>query len=267
MIAQTYAGNAAVTVAMLGPNGDGGQATSATFTSTKGVSNNAGTYIFSAWKHPTADYVLVSDAGAGKVRKISTTTGIITTWGGNGVTSVALGNGQLVTSTSVSLVKPWGFQADTSGNIYVTAFKEHNIRKVAVNGIIGAFAGIPGQIITSAPSYYLGDGQKATAFRLTGPNTVIIDTSGQFFFAEFDNHRVRTVNSNGILGTYVGTGVIGSDQNYFNGPRTTVSIPQPYTMYLDTTGNWFISQSSTGRIHKLVVATGEMTLYSGINGE
>lgn len=59
-------------------------------------------------------------------------------------------------------------------------------------------------------SGYNGDNIPASAARLTNPQDVGIDTSGNVFIADGGNHRVRMVTvSTGIIATVAGNGVGG----------------------------------------------------------
>ena len=54
---------------------------------------------------------------------------------------------------------------------------------------------------------YSGDGGQATSATINLPTGIAIDTSGNVYFAEYNNNRVRKITvSTGIITTVVGTG-------------------------------------------------------------
>ncbi len=82
-------------------SGDGGQATSATFSSVTGI-------VFDS-----SENVFFNDFGNNRVRKITSSTGIITTYAGTGTGSYSGDNGA---ATSAAMKNPFGLCIDSSGN-------------------------------------------------------------------------------------------------------------------------------------------------------
>jgi sugar lactone lactonase YvrE len=81
-------------------SGDNGQATSATFTYPEMV------------KLDSAGDIFISDCGNHRIRKVTVSTGIITTFAGNGLSSY---NGDNMAATSACLARPLGFTLDSAG--------------------------------------------------------------------------------------------------------------------------------------------------------
>jgi hypothetical protein len=66
-----------------------------------------------------------------------------------------------------------------------------------------------------------GDGGMATSATVNGPMGVWQDSVGTLFIVENQAHRVRAVDSSGIISSVAGTGIQSSsstDQNGDNGP-------------------------------------------------
>ncbi len=122
-----------------------------------------------------------------RVRKVTASTGIITTIAGTGTDSYSGDNGP---ATSAALSFPQGVFVDTAGiryypsyltqmthllllgNIYIADGSNNRIRKVtASTGIITTIAG-------TGISSYSGDGGAATAATLYWPMGVAVDASG-----------------------------------------------------------------------------------------
>jgi sugar lactone lactonase YvrE len=56
---------------------------------------------------------------------------------------------------------------------------------------------------------YSGDGGPATAAELNNPNGIAFDAAGNLYLADSNNHRIRRIDSRGIITTVAGTGVYG----------------------------------------------------------
>ncbi len=112
-----------------------------------------------------------------RIRKVTVSTGIITTFAGTGASSYSGDGGQ---ATSAALYYPSGVVIDTSGNVYIADQLNHRIRKVTVStGIITTFAG-------TGTGSYSGDNGQATSATLYYPVGVAVDVAGtQRYFQHF----------------------------------------------------------------------------------
>jgi hypothetical protein len=78
-----------------------------------------------------------------------------------------------------------------------------------------------------------------------------VDTSGNLFIADNNNHRIRKVNSAGIITTVAG----GSGIYYPNdgGAATNSSLYYPAGLALDTSGNLFIADAGNQLIREVML--------------
>ena len=128
------------------------------------------------------------------------TYGIITTVAG---TTVAGYNGDGIAATAAKLNFPSSVKVDTIGNLYICDHQNCRIRKVnSATSIITTIAG------TGTAGFY-GDGGAATNAELSYPGEFCMDVYGNIYIADVGNHRVRLVNSSGIITTYAGNGITG----------------------------------------------------------
>ena len=107
---------------------------------------------------------------------------------------------------------------------------------------------------------YFGDGSAATNAELWYPSGVAVDTTGDFFIAEYGNNRVRKVGTNGIITTVVGNGSYGYSGD--GGVATNAELNGPVGVAVDTGGNLFIADYFNYRIRK-VGTNGIITTVAG----
>ncbi len=136
-----------------------------------------------------------------RIRKVSASTGIITTVAGNGSPDYSGDGGA---ATAAGLYYPYGVAVDAAGNLYIADTVDNRIRKVSAStGIITTVAG------NGSPGYS-GDGGAATAAELYYPYGVAVDAAGNLYIADTGNNRIRKVSaSTGIITTVAGNGTAG----------------------------------------------------------
>src|SRR5262249_35319796 len=96
---------------------------------------------------------------------------------------------------------------------------------------------------------FAGDGGPANAARLNYPRGLIFDPSGNHYFSDTNNSRVRKIDTSGIITTIAGNGE--ANTNGDGGPATAASVNQPNGLALDKAGNLYIAQ--VGRIRKVTL--------------
>ncbi|MBI4764608.1 MAG: carboxypeptidase regulatory-like domain-containing protein [Deltaproteobacteria bacterium] len=216
-------------------SGDGGPATQA------GLGN------------PTA--VAVDDAGnvyiaaSYRIRKVNSG-GIITTIAGNGQSGY---NGDGIPATQASFSTPSGIFVDPAGNLYLADSSNNRIRKVDTNGIITTVAG-NGQLGFS------GDGGPAVQAKLWGPCSVALDDNGNIYISDAVNHRIRKVDTSGIITTVAGNGQQGFSGD--GGPAIQAQFNNLRGISVDGVGNIFLSDRNNERIRK-VNTSGIITTIAG----
>ncbi|MBS1587403.1 MAG: T9SS type A sorting domain-containing protein [Bacteroidetes bacterium] len=123
---------------------------------------------------------------SGRVRKINTTTGVISAYAGSGAVGFA-GDGASALTASFSF--PQGLAINNSGNLYISDDNNDRIRKVDAIGIIHTVAG-------NGISGYNGDGGKADTSALNSPRGIALDSCGNLYIVDNGNHRIRKVAFN-----------------------------------------------------------------------
>jgi sugar lactone lactonase YvrE len=150
-----------------GSAGDSGAATSAQLSAPAGIALSGSD-------------IYIADEGNNAIRKVSG--GTITTVAG---TKTAGNEGDGGDPTKATLTNPVGIAVDRSGNLFFSDPVHNRVREVS-GGRISAYAG------TSAAGYN-GDGHRATAALLNGPQGLAVDNSGNLYIADTRNHVIRKV--------------------------------------------------------------------------
>ena len=181
-----------------------------------------------------AGNVFVSENGLNRVDKV-TQAGAVATVAGK-ITSGYNGDG--IAATSAWLQTPYGVAVDSAGNLYITDSENNRIRRVSAAGIITTVAG-------NGTRGFSGDGGPATSAQIYAPWGVAVDKTGNVYIADYQNGRVRKVDTNGIITTVAGNGsaVCCSGEN---GPATKATLPLVEAVAVDNAGNLYIGQA--GRV-------------------
>ena len=79
---------------------------------------------------------------------------------------------------------PQDVAVDSSGNVYVGDTWSHSIRKITPGRVVTTIAG------TGSGGDYDGTG---TAAQFTYPEGVAVDSSGNVYVADTDNHTIRKI--------------------------------------------------------------------------
>ena len=90
-------------------------------------------------------------------------------------------------------------------------------------------------IAGTGSSGYSGDGGQATSATISTASGIVVDTSGNVYFSEYDNNRVRKITAiTGIITTYAGTGT--SSFNGDGGVASSAALYNPSGLGIDTSG-------------------------------
>jgi streptogramin lyase len=203
--------------------------------------------------------IYIADTENHVIRKVDGGTGIITTVAGNGSGGYS---GDTFQATLASLKKPQGVSVDSSGNIYIADTDNHVIRKV--NGGTNIITTVAGD---GEPGY-LGDDGPATSAKLDKPSGVVVDSLGNIFIADTENHRIRVVYDD--AGTMTITTVAGNGLGDYSGDgdqAILASLKKPQTVWVDEIGNLLIADTYNSRIRKVSVTTKDITTAAGNGSE
>ena len=188
--------------------------------------------------------IYIADSGNSRVRKVTASTGIITTIAGNAngrgweisYTPPALG----VAATVSNLNTPNSLSVDTLGNVFFSESYLNSIYKItASTGLLTLVAGN-----NTFNVGFNGDNIPATEAFLNSPNYVTVDALGNIFFPDYNNHRIRKITaSTGIITTVAGRGFVSyshcSKREYDSDGKdaTSALLCWPYSVAVDIAGS------------------------------
>jgi streptogramin lyase len=225
-----------------GYTGDGGLATSAKITYPYAVATDA------------SDNVYIADYYNAVIRKVTISTGIISTFAGNGTEGYTGDGGP---ATAAELRYSGGIFFDASGNLFIADSTNHVIRKVSAStGNISTVAG------TGGTSGYSGDGGLATSAKLNYPVNVFVDASENIFISDTQNNVVREVSATtGNISTIAGNGTAGYLGD--GGSATSGEMSSPWGIVSDSFGNVYVSDCYNDVIRKISGGTNVFSTFAG----
>ena len=155
--------------------------------------------------------------------------------------------------TDLILNEPRSIFKDSSGNLYIASTKHHKIYKVDTLGNVSIIAG-------TGVAGNTGDDGPAILARLDEPSDIYKDSSGNIYIADTRNHKIRKVDSSGIISTIAGTGDAGNTGD--DGPATLARLNEPRGVFIDSSGAIYIADTRNHKI-RWINASGKIRSIAG----
>ncbi len=204
------------------------------YTGDGSAATNAGLQFPTSVAFDATGNMYIADYGNNVIRKVNTS-GIISTFAGNGVPTWSGDSGPAI---SASLWNPEGVAVAGNGDMYIADWGNSRIRKVtATSGFITTF------VIANHPS------------------SIVIDANSNLLVSEQGTSLIRKINPLGGITTIAGTTIgYGGD----GGAATSAQLNNPTGIALDGSGSLYIGDMNNNRVRKISNITVPLSPITGV---
>lgn len=178
----------------------------------------------------------------------------ITTIAGMGPPATGGYTGDGLAATAATIHGPTSVAFDAKGNMYIADQFNNAIRQVA-GGIIATLA--------ESAAGYSGDGALAISATLNYPDTIAVDSKGNYYFSDVNNGAIRMVTTAGIISTFAGSQTLGIGFAGDGALAIDAELNKPAGIAFDSAGNLYIADSGNFRIRKVTLATLDISTIAG----
>jgi sugar lactone lactonase YvrE len=194
----------------------------------------------------SAGNVYVADTSNHTIRKI-TLGGTVTTLAGlAGNFGSADGTG-----SAARFYGPGGVTVDNGGNLYVADTFNHTIRKITSAGVVTTLAGLAGNSGSAN-----GIGSNA---RFTNPYDVTVDSAGNLYVADYNNHTIRKILPNGMVTTLAG---LAGNRGSADGTGSNARFLYPRGITVDSASTVYVADFNY--IIRKITPGGGVTTLAGL---
>jgi len=192
----------------------------------------------------------IADTGNNVIRRLSVA-GEVTTFAG------VPGTGLFVDASGnqAGARLPLAVAVDGTGNLYTTDLQGHAIWRITSTGVVTLFAGS-----TISAGSVEGTGSVA---RFRNPAGLAVDSAGNVFVADRQNHTIRRITSAGVVTTFAGN---PGSSGFADGLGNAARFASPYGLALDAAGNLYVSEIGNHTIRK-ITSTGAVSTLAGSPGD
>jgi hypothetical protein len=204
-----------------------------------GTGTGAQVCLPTAIANDAAGNLYLADYGNNAIRKI-TLAGVVTTIAGSGVCGSSDGTG-----AAAQFCTPAGITVDMTGNLYVANTGRQTIRKIIMP--VGAVITIAGTAGPPGPPCVGADGTGAAAL-FCNPSGITIDTAGNLYVSDTQNHAIRKITPSFDVSTFAG--VLGSSGSA-DGTGAAARFNIPFGLAIDQANNLYVGDTINSTVRKI----------------
>lgn len=188
--------------------------------------------------------IFITDQSNHKIRKLDTSN-LVSTIAGSGTAGYLDGTG-----LTTRFYYPAAMAIDNSDNLFIADYSNHCIRKITPLGDVSTYAGIGGSSGNT-------DGNSSIA-KFNGPTGLCFDNNGNLYVADYNNNKIRKVDTTGNVSTFCGTGVLGN----LDGNASMAQFNKPALICFDGIDTFYVTDSGNHNVRK-VDLLGNVSTYAG----
>lgn len=140
---------------------------------------------------------------------------------------------------------------DSKGNVYITDFNNHSIRKIK-NGKVYTLAG------TGKAGFKNGKGSEA---QFNSPTGIAIDSKDNLYVSDTLNHVIRKITPEGAVTTLAGEQ--SATGGFLDGVLNKARFNEPSGLVFDDKGNLFVADSGNHLIRVVSTVNNQVLTYAG----
>jgi streptogramin lyase len=209
----------------------------------------------------SAGNIYVADTDNNTIRRVTPagTNWVVTTIAG----LAGVGGNADGTNRAARFFGPVGLAIDSAANLYVGDVDNHTIRKVTPVGTNWVVTTIAGR----AGSYGSVDGTNSAA-RFSTPKSVAVDSAGNIYVGDEENHIIRQVTpvgTNWVVTTLAG---LAGNPGSVDGTNSAARFDIPVHVAADSAGNVYVADQFNDAIRKLtrIGTNWVVTTLAGLGG-
>lgn len=187
---------------------------------------------------PTGRFLYVCDIGNHRLRRIDLSTGVITTFAGDGTKRRAPDGAKI--GPDLPLNGPRAIDFDAEGNLWLALREGNAVYKLDMK------AGTIHHVAGTGKQGFTGNGGPAKDATLSGPKGIALGPDGNVYLADTESHSVRMIDvKRGTLELIAGTGEKGDGPD---GDALKCRLARPHGIYVDRDGNVIVGDSENHRV-------------------
>lgn len=191
--------------------------------------------------------------------------GNITNYAGTGLDNRVPGTPPAtgVSANITAFRTPDGLAMNAAGDLYIADKNDNVVRKVDyLTGNVTTIAG-------NGTAGFSGDGGAAISAELDGPVAVAVDSAGNVYIVDYNNHRVRKVDTSNNISTFAGNGTLPAGtglptDNIGDGGAATAASIDPHAVAVNAADDVFIVDQNHRLIRKVDHSTGNISTFAGV---